>query len=87
MTSDRPYREALGREALDELRKNMDKQFDPRVARALVEVVKVPHLLPSGKKGRMTGEALFARGRSATKRLISEDHLDWRSVYARRRGS
>ena len=87
MTSDRPYREALGREALDELRNNTDTQFDPRVVRALVDVVKVPHLLPSGKKGAMTGEALFARGRSATKRPISEDHLDWRSVYARRRGS
>jgi HD-GYP domain-containing protein (c-di-GMP phosphodiesterase class II) len=35
MISDRPYREALGREALDGLQKNMGEQFDPRVVLAI----------------------------------------------------
>ncbi len=46
MTSDIPYREALGRQALDELQRNMGKQFDPRVVSALVKVVKIRHVLP-----------------------------------------
>ena len=46
MTSDRPYREALGREALDELQRNMGTQFDPRVVLALVKVVKGRRFLP-----------------------------------------
>jgi putative nucleotidyltransferase with HDIG domain len=58
MTSDRPYREALGRAALDELQENMGKQFDPRVVLALVEVVKVRRLLPPDEMERMTGETL-----------------------------
>jgi putative nucleotidyltransferase with HDIG domain len=41
MTSDRPYREAL-----DELQRNMGKQFDPRVVSALVKVVKIRDVLP-----------------------------------------
>ncbi len=55
MTSDRPYREALGREALDELQRNMGTQFDPRVVRALVKVVKIHHVVPPEKRERMIG--------------------------------
>jgi HD-GYP domain-containing protein (c-di-GMP phosphodiesterase class II) len=40
MTSDRPYRRALSREAaLEELRRNAGTQFDPRVVEALLAVV------------------------------------------------
>ena len=40
MTSDRPYREAIGIErALEELAKNAGTQFDPNVAAALLDVV------------------------------------------------
>jgi HD-GYP domain-containing protein (c-di-GMP phosphodiesterase class II) len=59
MTSDRPYREALGREALDELQKNTGKQFDPRVVLALLDVVKVRHLLPPDETERLISAALF----------------------------
>ena len=46
MTSDRLYREALGQDALDELQRNMGKQFDPRVVSALVKVVRIRQVLP-----------------------------------------
>jgi HD-GYP domain-containing protein (c-di-GMP phosphodiesterase class II) len=59
MISDRPYREALGREALDELQKNTGKQFDPRVVLALLDVVKVRHLLPPDETERLISAALF----------------------------
>ena len=40
MTSDRPYRRALSREAaLEELRRNAGTQFDPRVVEALLAVL------------------------------------------------
>jgi diguanylate cyclase (GGDEF)-like protein len=40
MTSDRPYRPAMAREiALRELRENAGTQFDPRVTRALLEIL------------------------------------------------
>jgi HD-GYP domain-containing protein (c-di-GMP phosphodiesterase class II) len=40
MTSDRPYRRALSREAaLEELRSNAGTQFDPRVVEALLKVL------------------------------------------------
>ena len=40
MTSSRPYREAMGvRAALEELRSNAGKQFDPSVVRALLGVL------------------------------------------------
>ncbi len=56
MTSEGPYREALGRQALDELRKNVGKQFDPRVVLAPVKVVESHHVLPPEE--RMTGLAI-----------------------------
>ena len=86
MTSDRPYRRALGREALDELTENMGEQFDPRVALALVDVAKVLHLLPPEERERIINRALFVRGRSAGGRSTSEDSLHRRSVYARSLG-
>ena len=86
MTSDRPYREPLGREALDELRKNMGVQFDPRVARALVDVAKVLHLLPPGERERMINRALFVRGGSDTWREGAEGQLHAQSIYARLQG-
>ena len=86
MTSDMPYREALGREALDELRKNVGVQFDPRVARALVDLAKVLHLLPPGERERMINWALFVRGGSDTWRESAEGQLHAQSIYARRQG-
>jgi putative nucleotidyltransferase with HDIG domain len=78
MTSDRPYRKALGREAIDELRNNMGEQFDPRVALALVDVVEALHSLSPEERERMINKALFVRGRS---RSSSEDHRS-ASAYA-----
>jgi HD-GYP domain-containing protein (c-di-GMP phosphodiesterase class II) len=40
MTSDRPYRKAIGvRAALEELQRNSGKQFDPSTVGALLDVV------------------------------------------------
>jgi putative nucleotidyltransferase with HDIG domain len=58
MTSDRPYRKALGRETIDELHKNMGKQFDPRVVLALVDIAKELHLLPLEVRERVISRAL-----------------------------
>jgi putative nucleotidyltransferase with HDIG domain len=58
MTSDRPYRKALGRETIDELHKNMGKQFDPRVVLALVEIAKELHLLPPELREWMISRAV-----------------------------
>ncbi len=77
MTSDRPYRKALGREAVDELRRNMGEQFDPCVVLALVDVVDVLHHLSPEERERMISKALFVRGRSA-----SEDYRRSASAYA-----
>ena len=82
MTSDRPYRKALGREAIDELRENMGEQFDPRVVLALVDVVEALHLLSPEERERMINRALFVRGRS---RSTSGDHRS-ASAYAGLRG-
>ncbi len=60
MTSDRPYRRALGaEEGIRELRENMGKQFDPRVVLELVEVLKAGHL-PPDEEERIISEALRA---------------------------
>jgi putative nucleotidyltransferase with HDIG domain len=59
MTSDRPYREALGVEKwIRELEENMGKQFDPRVVLALVDVLKTRYLLPPDRIERTIGETL-----------------------------
>jgi HD-GYP domain-containing protein (c-di-GMP phosphodiesterase class II) len=59
MTSDRPYREALDVGSwIREFEENVGRQFDPRVARALVEVLKVRYLLPAAEIERVIGEAL-----------------------------
>jgi putative nucleotidyltransferase with HDIG domain len=86
MTSDRPYRQALGREALDELRENMGEQFDTRVALALVDVAEVLHLLPPEERERMISRALFVRGLSEAGRPPSGDPLHRHSTYARSLG-
>ena len=83
MTYDRPYRRALGREALDELMNNMGEQFDPRVALALVDVVEALHLLSPEERERMINRSLFVRGRS---RSTSEDHRRSVSAYTGLRG-
>lgn len=85
MTSDRPYREALGREALDELHKNMGKQFDPRVVLTLAEIVKLLHPPTRAESERMIGKALSAGGRSVTGRPKAGDLLHRQSVYSRLR--
>jgi HD-GYP domain-containing protein (c-di-GMP phosphodiesterase class II) len=54
MSSDRPYRNALGTE---ELRRNVGRQFDPRVVRALVEVLRERRLLSDEQLERSTGGA------------------------------
>ena len=86
MTSDRPYRQALGLEALDELTENMGEQFDPRVALALVDVAKALHLLPPEERERIINRALFVRGRSVTRRSTSEDPPHRQSVFASLQG-
>ena len=59
MTSDRPYREALGVERwIRKLEENMGKQLDPRVVLALVEVLKTHFLLPPDEIERIIGEVL-----------------------------
>jgi response regulator RpfG family c-di-GMP phosphodiesterase len=83
MTSDRPYREALGREAIDELRTNMGEQFDPRVALALVDVVEALHPLSPEERERMINRSLFVRGLS---RSTSGDGLRSASTYTGLRG-
>lgn len=41
MTSDRPYRKALGKEyAISELEKGMNAQFDPKVAKVFIDILK-----------------------------------------------
>ncbi|MDR1434167.1 MAG: HD domain-containing protein [Endomicrobium sp.] len=41
MTSDRPYRKALGDEyAISELKKGMGTQFDPKVAKTFIDILK-----------------------------------------------
>jgi putative nucleotidyltransferase with HDIG domain len=58
MTSDRPYREALSVERrIRELEKNMDKQFEPRVVLAFVEVLKTRRVVPREEE-RMIVDAL-----------------------------
>jgi putative nucleotidyltransferase with HDIG domain len=69
MTSDRPYRKALGRGTIDELHENMGEQFDPRVVLALVDIVKVLNHLPSEERERMISRALLVPGPSVTGRL------------------
>jgi putative nucleotidyltransferase with HDIG domain len=71
MTSDRPYRNALGRGTIDALHKNMGKQFDPRVVRALVDIVKVLDLLPPKERERMIRRTLFVPGSSVAGRFPS----------------
>ena len=46
MSSERPYREELSVEGMiEELKRNMGEQFDPRVVLALLEVLKARHNL------------------------------------------
>jgi HD-GYP domain-containing protein (c-di-GMP phosphodiesterase class II) len=41
MTSDRPYRKALGKEyAISELEKGMGTHFDPEVAKTFINILK-----------------------------------------------
>jgi HD-GYP domain-containing protein (c-di-GMP phosphodiesterase class II) len=41
MTSDRPYRKALGDEyAISELKKGIGTQFDPKVAKTFIDILK-----------------------------------------------
>jgi HD-GYP domain-containing protein (c-di-GMP phosphodiesterase class II) len=56
MTSDRPYRKAMGVWAtLEELQRNSGKQFDPSTVRALLDIVgdtREPTLKESSPLGR-----------------------------------
>jgi two-component system cell cycle response regulator len=54
MRSDRPYRQALSTaEAIEEMRENVGRQFDPRVVEALAEVLKDRRLLSAEEVGRI----------------------------------
>ena len=87
MTSDRPYREALDVGSwIREFEENVGRQFDPRVARAFVDVGTVLHLLPPGERERMINRALFVRGGSDTWREGAEGQLHAQSIYARLQG-
>jgi HD domain/GAF domain len=56
MSSDRPYRNALStEEATEEIIQNAGRQFDPRVARALVEVLRDRRLLSDEQLERANG--------------------------------
>jgi HD-GYP domain-containing protein (c-di-GMP phosphodiesterase class II) len=61
MTSDRPYRPAISvEEALGEIKRCADTQFDPVVARAFLEI---SNSLPVIKNGQgASGKALKAKG-------------------------
>ncbi len=63
MTSDRPYRSAISSvEALAELRKGAGRQFDPRVAQTLLEVLgehaRVPECSPTESRDRALSREL-----------------------------
>ena len=46
MSSDRPYRKALSKgDAIEELRQNAGRQFDPDVVRTLANVLRERHLI------------------------------------------
>jgi HD-GYP domain-containing protein (c-di-GMP phosphodiesterase class II) len=65
MTTDRPYRKALDRDAaLAEMRANAGSQFDPRVVDALVHVVELgePILAPSDDVRAVLASSRIARG-------------------------
>jgi putative nucleotidyltransferase with HDIG domain len=53
MTSDRPYREALGFEqAIGELEKNAGSQFDPRIVKTFIDLIKSGNLAKGLKRSR-----------------------------------
>jgi len=57
MTSDRPYRDALStEEAVEELRQNVGRQFDPRVVLSLSKVLRDRHLLSGEELERIKSE-------------------------------
>jgi HD-GYP domain-containing protein (c-di-GMP phosphodiesterase class II) len=58
MSSDRPYRKALRTdEAIEEVRRNVGRQFDPRVVLALCKVLKDRHLLTAEEMEILYSEA------------------------------
>ena len=58
MSSDRPYRQALRTdEAIEEIRQNVGRQFDPRVVLALSKVLTDRHLISAEQIGRINSEA------------------------------
>jgi HD-GYP domain-containing protein (c-di-GMP phosphodiesterase class II) len=58
MSSDRPYRKALRTdEAIEEIRQNVGRQFDPRVVLALSKVLTDRHLISAEQIGRINSEA------------------------------
>jgi putative nucleotidyltransferase with HDIG domain len=57
MTSDRPYRDALStEEAVEEIRQNAGRQFDPRVVLSLSKVLRDRHLLSREEMERIKSE-------------------------------
>jgi HD-GYP domain-containing protein (c-di-GMP phosphodiesterase class II) len=59
MSFDRPYRNALStEEATEEISQNVGRQFDPRVARALAEVLRDRRLLSDEQLEQTNGGAV-----------------------------
>jgi putative nucleotidyltransferase with HDIG domain len=57
MSSDRPYRNALStEEAIEEIRRNVGRQFDPHVARSLAEVLSDRRLLSDEQMEQINGQ-------------------------------
>jgi HD-GYP domain-containing protein (c-di-GMP phosphodiesterase class II) len=57
MTSDRPYRDALSsEEAVEEIRQNAGRLFDPRVVPSLSKVLRDRHLLSAEEMERIKSE-------------------------------
>ena len=88
MTTDRPYRAAMSREAaVAELRANTGTQFDPKVVAALIEVVEqgVPVTVTAsdGVRAVLAGAPVAQRRRD---HLASRSRAGWRSAPPRHRG-
>ena len=80
MTTDRPYRKAMGREAaLVEIRDNAGSQFDPDVAAALERVVlseeRYPRLIESVRSSHAIAAATIATTRQAAAAAETEERI------------
>ncbi|HYK09813.1 MAG TPA: HD-GYP domain-containing protein [Gemmatimonadales bacterium] len=85
MTTDRPYRKALGfEEVVNELRKYAGRQFDPRISEVLVRSTTIRRLIgvADSYAARPSGVATFA-GRLGTERPARVHAKAWRDAEER----